>query len=133
VAVGEEGLCSINISDPRNPEEICFYSTLGWISDVSVADDFAYMADEKEGGLRIADISDPDNSFEVGFLDTPEPVENLELVGTHVYITDDNGFRVIDVSDPENPSQVGFVIRRAMISRLLETTLIYPVICMAVC
>ena len=66
------------------------------------------MAD-KEEGLRVIDVSDPENPDEIGFYDTPGFAYGVFAAGDMAYVADNvAGLRVIDVSDPENPDEVGF-------------------------
>ncbi|MEO0112951.1 MAG: hypothetical protein ABIK80_03215, partial [candidate division WOR-3 bacterium] len=48
---------------------------------------YAYVADE-DSGLRIIDISDPQNPQEVGYYDTPGEARGVYVSGSYVYIAD---------------------------------------------
>jgi hypothetical protein len=85
-----------------------FYNTPGYAYGVYVSGSLAYVADGSSG-LRVIDVSSPENPFEVGFYDTPDWALGVYVSGNYAYVADDDyGLRVIDVSSPENPREVGF-------------------------
>jgi len=60
-------------------------------------------------GLRVIDVSNPEDPSEVGFYDTPGNAQGVAVTGDYAYVADAcEGLRVVDVSDPEDPSEVGF-------------------------
>ncbi|NQT34410.1 choice-of-anchor D domain-containing protein, partial [bacterium] len=89
--------------------EVGWIDTPGDAQHVCVADDYAYIAD-MTGGLRIIDVSDPENPDEVGVYN---PGGNTRFMGVFVsgntaYLCCVNtGFHVVDVSDPERPRLLG--------------------------
>ncbi|MDP8238228.1 MAG: DUF1573 domain-containing protein [Candidatus Hatepunaea meridiana] len=88
--------------------EVGFYDTPGTAYAVFVVGDLAYVADH-DAGLRVIDVSDPENPDEVGFYDTPGRATDVFVAGDLAYVADLwEGLRVIDVSDPENLNEVGF-------------------------
>ncbi len=58
----------IDISDPTNIVVISELETLGYARDITIEDDFAYVACE-DTGMLILDISDPSNTSLRGFYD----------------------------------------------------------------
>jgi hypothetical protein len=77
---------------------------------VAVAGQCAYVADDQTigGGLRVIDVSDPDNPVQRGYCETPGDAFDVALAGDYAYVADwDAGVSVIDVSDPTNPQVVG--------------------------
>ncbi len=68
----------------------------------------AYVADH-ESGLRVVNISDFENPWEVGYCDTPEDARAVTVSGDYAYLADGTLRRlyVIDISNPENPVIVG--------------------------
>ncbi|MBC8234652.1 hypothetical protein H8E77_34345, partial [bacterium] len=74
---------------------------------VYVSRSYAYVADFYSG-LRVIDVSTPENPFEVGFYDTPGYAYGVYVSGSYAYVADSYSLRVIDVSSPENPVEVGF-------------------------
>jgi hypothetical protein len=104
------GLLILDISDPTAPSETGFYNSIGFAVKVQLSGGYAYVAG-REGGLNIADISDPANPqhvrnyFEAGSVH----VLDVYVSGSYAYVAmQGNGLRVVDVSDPANPQEVGF-------------------------
>lgn len=71
------------------------------------------------GGLKILDISDPDNIYEVGYIEFPGYTRGIYVVGSYAYIAfspgigpdtwSEGGLGIVDVSDPSKPFRLGFV------------------------
>ncbi|MDP8227832.1 MAG: choice-of-anchor D domain-containing protein, partial [Candidatus Electryoneaceae bacterium] len=108
--VGGE-LSIISVTDPENPEEVEHCYTRGRAQGVTVSGDYAYIADG-ERGLRIIDVSDPEDPVEDVYVycNTPGNAYNVFVSGDYAYVADwETGLRVISVADPENPEEVGFI------------------------
>jgi hypothetical protein len=74
---------------------------------LTVVGNYAYIANHT-GGLKIIDVSDPENPEEVGVYDTPGTARDLVVFGNYAYVADEHGgLRIIDISDSENPDEVG--------------------------
>ncbi|HHE46635.1 MAG TPA: choice-of-anchor D domain-containing protein, partial [Bacteroidetes bacterium] len=59
------------------------------------------------GGLRVVDVSEPDEPVEIGSLDTEGETIDVYMSGGLLFLADGlNGFLIIDTSDPENPVEV---------------------------
>jgi hypothetical protein len=59
--------------------------------------------------MRVINVSDPENPFEVGFYDTPGEVYGVAVAETLAYLADHgSGLRIVDVSDPSTPAEIGF-------------------------
>jgi hypothetical protein len=57
----------------------------------------------------MVDSSDPAQSLELGFYDSPDSAYDVALVGDYAYLTDGRaGLRVIDVSNPAQPVEIGY-------------------------
>ncbi|MBU1638304.1 SUMF1/EgtB/PvdO family nonheme iron enzyme [bacterium] len=90
-------------------------SMLGWLHnywdlayETEVEGSYAYCV-TRYTGLRVVDISDPLNPFEVGSCETSGSAFGLALSGNYAYVADGgDGLRVIDITDPFNPFEVGF-------------------------
>ncbi len=95
--------------DARNAYLVSTYSTGGFIArDVYVSGDYAYVV-ASSYGLRMIDISDPENPTEAGYYDTDGYAYGVYIVGNYAYIADySDGLRIIDVSDITNPTEVGY-------------------------
>jgi hypothetical protein len=87
--------------------EIGVIDTPGDANDVTVIGELAYIADS-QAGLRIIDISNPEELSEIGFFDTPGTALGVSISGAYAYIADGNGgLCIVDISDPENPQAIG--------------------------
>ena len=71
---------------------------------VDVRGNYAYVA-TSYSGLAVVDISDPENPFEVTYINTGI-TSDLAIVGDYIYATS-YGLTIFDISDPENPFEVG--------------------------
>ena len=81
---------------------------------VFVQGDYAYVTADRDDGLQVIDISDPNSPVGVGRLtDTAALALNgawsVFVQGNYAYVTTlhDDGLQVIDISDPTNPTGVG--------------------------
>jgi uncharacterized repeat protein (TIGR02543 family) len=111
VADAQDGLKILDISVPTNPTLVSAWDTEGYVYAVAVQGNYVYVSDLYWwSGLRVIDIADPLNPFEVGYLDFPNGewrVRQIAVRGDFVYLIQDyKTCKVIDVSDPENPSEV---------------------------
>ena len=83
------------------------YDTPGEALSVTVSNNIAYVAD-KESGLQIIDVSNPQNPFLLGSYDTPGYALSVFVSNNIAYVTDDYaGLLIIDVSNPQNPAFLG--------------------------
>lgn len=90
-----------NISDPLNPVEIGRCSTVAYGGDVYVRGNFAYVAGGSYG-LRIIDITNPLNPYEIGF-NADSGINYLHISGNYAYAIAWHTFRIYDVTDSTNP------------------------------
>lgn len=117
------GLRIIDVSDPQNPFEVGYFDTYGTACDVHVSGNYAYVAEGYEApppappplpGLRIIDVSDPQNPFQVGYFNTGRAgwTTGVYVQGNYAFITVSGGcltgLRIIDISDPQNPYVIGY-------------------------
>ena len=77
-----------------------FCATPGYSENVAVSGSYAYVADGDEGGLRIIDVSDPDNPYEVGYFDPVDFgwVQEVDVCDNYAYLANWDGLYVVDVS-----------------------------------
>ena len=104
------GLLVLDVSDPTAPIEAGFYNSIGFAVKAQVSGQYVYVAG-RDGGLNIADISEPgdpqhvSNYFKAGSVH----VRDVYVSGTLAYVAmEGQGLRVVDVSDPANPEELGF-------------------------
>ena len=108
VADYQAGLWVVDVTQPAAPREVAFVDTPGYAVGVTIAGQYAYVADESS--LRIIDVSDPANAFEVGAADTPGYAKSVAVVGKTAYVGQifcanecSAGLLIMDVSDPTQP------------------------------
>ena len=88
--------------------EVGFYDTPGNAMGVAVAGNYAYVA-AYSAGLRIVDIQNPAQPFEVGACHASDAASDVAVIGDYAFEADwADGFRVVDVHDPTNPFMVAF-------------------------
>ena len=80
--------------------------------DISIMDDFiliqASHRDDRGNWMRgifTINISEPEEPYEVGFIEMPGSVETFNR---HAIVVGDRDITVLDYSDPSNPDQVGY-------------------------
>ncbi len=100
--IGGKRLTAIDISNPYLPRISGYINTNSTNSDLCIQNNYAYVACE-EDGLKIYDISDPENMIEKGIYDTVNIAYSIDISGQFVYLADDEKIQVIDISDPESP------------------------------
>ena len=107
---GYSALTVVDTSDPNAPSAII--DDIGRADDLALRGDVLYVADGKndpsEGGLRILDVSDPNDPVELGrFL--AASAMGVDVQNGLVYLTGDcegmgkRSLLVLDVSDPHDP------------------------------
>jgi hypothetical protein len=104
------GLLILDVSDPTAPFEVGFYHPPGFAVKVYPLGGYAFVAD-REGGLRIANVSDPANPKHVSNYFEAGSVHVLDVFvsGSYAYVAMGGlGLRIVDISDPANPQEVGF-------------------------
>ncbi len=59
--------------------------------------------------LRIVNISNPSNPFEVRYVSTPGNSWDVHVSGSFAYVANGSAvLRIIDISTPSNPQEVGY-------------------------
>ena len=110
------GLTIVDVRDPRSPTRIGQYVSPvpDWMFDIEVVDKIAYVA-SRYAGLRIVDVTNPDNMVELAYdderkdLHLQNPVD-IDMYNDYALIADANTpFLLWDVSDPNSPKQIGDV------------------------
>ena len=102
LVVNQEGLYTVDISDPGAPVVAGYIKTKGQAHDVGVKDNFAVVADG-ENGIVLIDISDPANPAITATHDTPGQSTALFIQQSYVHVADGtNGLQILGIvaSDP---------------------------------
>jgi len=107
VAVGGEGIYTIDVRNPKKPKIIGRHDTLGYPEEVCVVGKYVYVADGWDG-LVVVDVSDPKKPVEVGAITTLGYVFDVVVMKNVAYLAAAGaGLKVVDVKDPRNPVEIG--------------------------
>ncbi len=101
--------CYLQVLDVSDPESILLLGEIllpSPVSDIAMQGDTAYVACVSNG-LRIIDVSNPDNLAEIGSLTVTGDTWHLEYSEEYIYLGNSDGLRVIDVSNPGQPVSKG--------------------------
>ena len=110
VAMGDDGLCILDVSDPAAPEIAATFDpdSLSYAWKLDISGDHAYVIGDDTA--FVLNISNPTAPVHVGYL----PVQcvyiaDIVVVDNTAFIAPggDSPFSVLDVSDPTNPLLVG--------------------------
>ncbi len=89
-------------------DNIFFLNNFGGGLDLHISGDYLYAAGNL--GLRIIDISDPENPEEIGFFDTQGTASGVHVERHFAFVADgEEGLSVIDVIRPERPMEAGYL------------------------
>lgn len=94
----------VDVSDPSQPvgAGVCQLPT--WAYGVTVAGDYAYVANEWDGGLAVIDISDPQVPVVVALCKTDDLAMGVTVEGQYAYVADSgSGLTIVDISNPRAP------------------------------
>ncbi len=116
---GLRGIQILDISDPSNPVELAKYtSNLPFgVHNSFIAGNLVYLV-SNFGELRIVDISNPKQPFEIGHWELPRSeqfeldfsgfLHDVSVSGDRAYLAYwGAGLRILDVADPKNPREIG--------------------------
>jgi len=78
----------------------------GVANDIIVEDSIAYIACGK-GGLKIYNVSDPNNPLFINELDEIGDIWGIDLQDVYVYLVGTQGLLIIDISNPEDLHIIG--------------------------
>ncbi len=97
LVVNQEGLYTVDISDPGAPVVAGYIKTPGQALDVGVKDNYAVVADG-ENGIVLIDISDPANPAITATHDTPGQSTALFIQQSYVHVADGtNGLQILGI------------------------------------
>ncbi len=105
------GVIVFDCGDPTSPVELASLALPGGASGkvLAIKGQYLYVSDGYSG-LRIVNISDPASPIEVGFYDTENYVQGVDVSGDYAFVGEHyaGGLRVIDVSNPAAPVAFGY-------------------------
>jgi len=105
VAHSYNGLLIFDVSDPTNPTLVGELDTPGSATTVKIQNGYAYLTD---GRLRIINVADAYNPYEVGNFWSPHSIYNVTVSGSNAYLPNSvDGLRIIDCTDPTTPLEIG--------------------------
>ncbi len=98
----------LDISNPAAPQFVGYTTGISDGKSIAIRNQSAYIADGF-GGLRILDISEPQNPVQVSQFDTGRynaPAQDIALAGDHAYLAIGYGGVIsVNISDPAAPVQ----------------------------
>ncbi len=99
------GLYILNVGNPASPSLAKHYTgTTNSFYGVSVAGNYAYVADRSGSSLLVLDVSDPANAFLVGTTTTGSAL-GLSVSGKYAYVSSDSdGLKIVDLNGVEAPT-----------------------------
>ncbi len=112
VAGGLAGVALIDVSSPTAPIQVSMLRVSA--SKLAIQGRYAYLSD-KDGYLRIADLSNPNSPNIVAELQVEGRPQEVVVVGNYAYLVVNTKLLVIDVSSPNSPSVVGTLERPAQL------------------
>lgn len=109
LAGGYWGLRIFRLDDPRHPAPLSVFPVEDYLEWVEVQGNRAYLCDFALG-LRILDLSNPENPVEVGYWEAPgEGLGFVKVAGSTAYAaTGAAGLRILDVSNPSAVTEIGY-------------------------
>ena len=101
------GLQILNATDPTALTQAGSYNTPGAARGVTVAGNFAYVADDW-GGLQIINVAEPSMPTQAGFINMRDAAD-VTVSGSYAYVSTYFGLRIIDVGNSFPPREVASV------------------------
>lgn len=99
-------LLTLDISDPTAPVFRRITSGRG-TTDKMFSDGTTLYVNQREGGLRVVDASDPLDLQEISTFATPAAIGRAQRQGDHLFLAaGEGGVRVLDISAPSQPTEV---------------------------
>ncbi len=95
----------VDISNPSTPLLVGSFDTQGYVFDIAIANQLAYLAISATG-CKILNVSNPDSIYEVGVF--PISGSRISISGNHAFVSGGSRVSIIDVSNPAQPTQIGY-------------------------
>ncbi len=90
------------------PSFVGSYNMLVTANGVAVSGNYAFVADGRNRGLQIINISNPANPSFVGGYNTPGAANGVVVSGNYAFVVDGiGGLHIINIANPANPTFVG--------------------------
>jgi len=98
----------LDLAAPESPLPLGGVDTPGYAADVTVSEQYAYVADNSTG-VPVIDVSNPNSPQVVQTVGVTANARGVVASGQNVFVWDDVGLSVVDASDPLTAHVVGFV------------------------
>ncbi len=129
----DSGLLIFDVSDPAVPVmtgslEGMYYTARDLRSSGHILC-AAMSPGSTRGELKLIDVSDPANAFEVGSIGIPSWPSGMRIANDLAYVVHQSGVEVVDISDPTTPGRVSAYPSRGDAYAMALTpggTLVYP-------
>ncbi len=92
----------LDITNPSSPVLVSKIMTEGFVRDIKVSRNYAYVADD-DNGLVIVDISNPSSPTLKGSYNIPGYTYCITVSGNYAYVADNDGLVIVDISNPSDP------------------------------
>ena len=110
LAMGYDGLLIVNLSNPRKPQQVGSYKSSGYITDVHVVGNYAYISERYGHSFQVIDISNKRTPLLAGSYEGQCAGMGVFVSNNRAYVDsvdNDGGITdIFDVSDPENPEHL---------------------------
>lgn len=87
LALEQDGIRILNISDPTNPNQVAYFDTPGSAKSIVALDRYIFVADGSEG-LLVLELTPDGNLQQVAKLDTPGNSQDLILRSPFLFLAD---------------------------------------------
>jgi hypothetical protein len=98
----------MDISDSYNPSFLGNINLGNWVYGVAYQGGMVYVAVGGDG-LKIVDVTDPENPTIAGSFDTPAFARHVAIIDSTAFVSEYGSIRAIDISDPSDLRQIGFI------------------------
>lgn len=110
----------INVANPASPFRVSFYGSAGDAWNVAISGNYAYVAEHQDcvsgicdpngGGLRVLNISNPSNPYQVDYYSGGlEAANDVKIENNYAYVIDSYaGLRVFNITNPASIYEIGF-------------------------
>ena len=114
VALGRKGFGVIHTADLEDPRLVGIFDTPGHTSEIVLQDQFAYLADGSDSGLRIFDASNPLAPKLAAYYVLAYPPDQIAIFGDYVYLANSHSSEapvsIIDIHNPAQPRLAGSIV-----------------------
>jgi hypothetical protein len=125
ILVGAKGVRIIDSSEPDFPAEVAAFPMENIGTAFKVKDGLGFAGLAHESRLVVLDLHDPKRITEIGHLDLPDVVHQIDVAGNILHLLVRNqGMLAVDISDPAHPYAIGWLPTRAS-AFALEDEVVY--------